>query len=296
MTATNAALFRPCTSNAGPVKGGSFLFDRGQEHSPRYHQGLDIGIPVGTPLYASGSGTVISAAKTTGSGGWMVTVDYPIASGTVRETTMHHSRIDVVKGQQVTLATQIGLSGGAKGAPGAGDSTGPHVHFEIHVNGVLSDPANYLNSRSKITTTGGGGTPINNNPAPPEVIMAKPEFLAWNNIYWPNGWFATYDPSVYGALKSFFDNNGIEATGTEGTAVREINAANTAIAKIEASMVVVPPAGSGGAFPADYFSDADASALLKALQAGEAANQTALLTAISQVDENTLATFGLKRA
>jgi hypothetical protein len=56
-----------------------------------------------------------------------------------------------------------------------------------------------------------------------------------------------------------------------------------------------PPVSGGGAVPADYVSDADLAAAVQALQAGDAANQTALLAAISQVDENTLATFGLKR-
>lgn len=161
----NSALFRPCASNADPVKGGSYLFDRGPNYAtgPRYHQGLDVPIGVGTPLYASGEGTVVAASQTnTGAAGWYVTVDYRVAGFVVRVTTMHHSQVNVRVGQKVTLSTVLGLSGGKKGAPGAGSSQGPHLHFEVTIGGVYQDPDKILNPRS--SSAGTPGTPIGDTP------------------------------------------------------------------------------------------------------------------------------------
>jgi murein DD-endopeptidase MepM/ murein hydrolase activator NlpD len=56
----------------------------------------------------------------------------------------HMSRLDVVQDQYVTRGQVIGLSGGRAGSPGAGFSTGPHLHFEVREDGIPVDPYKYL--------------------------------------------------------------------------------------------------------------------------------------------------------
>ena len=97
-------------------------------HGPG-HRAVDIGVPVGTPIMAAASGTV-SLAHTGWSGGYgnMVIIDHPNGTKTLYA---HMSKIITYTGAQVNQGDIIGLSGGEPGAPGAGHSTGPHVHFEV---------------------------------------------------------------------------------------------------------------------------------------------------------------------
>ena len=151
-------LIRPCASDSRPVIGGTYMYDRGTQHVPRFHQGIDIGISTGTPLYGCGEGRVVGVVKGSTGGGYYVIVRYLANGETVDVITMHMSRIDVVYGQAVTTSTQLGLSGGAEGAIGSGQSTGSHLHLQISVNQVLADPDTRLFSRTAIA--GGTGTPI----------------------------------------------------------------------------------------------------------------------------------------
>ena len=97
-------------------------------HGPG-HRAVDIGVPVGTPIMAAASGTV-SLAHTGWSGGYgnMVIINHPNGTKTLYA---HMSKIITYTGAQVNQGDVIGLSGGEPGAPGAGHSTGPHVHFEV---------------------------------------------------------------------------------------------------------------------------------------------------------------------
>lgn len=95
----------------------------------RIHHGLDIGIPVGTPIYApvAGSATV---KFNKGGGGLYI----QIISNGFCYWFMHLSRSSLGKvgtTKSVTEGQIIGYSGGAKGNPNSGSSTGPHLHFEI---------------------------------------------------------------------------------------------------------------------------------------------------------------------
>ena len=100
----------------------------------RFHSGLDIGAPSGTPVVATASGTVISAGWNGGYGKAIV-----IQHNDVQQTLYGHlSKISVQPGQQIAQGVVIGLVGST------GNSTGPHLHFETRSPGrngwVAVDP------------------------------------------------------------------------------------------------------------------------------------------------------------
>ena len=108
----------------------------------RMHQGQDLAVPVGAPVYAAAAGTVVFAGNASGYGN-LVTIRHP---GGVTTLYGHLSAIRVRPGP-IQAGTLIGLSGGARGAPGAGDSTGPHLHFQIEVRGRPVDPVAWMAAR-----------------------------------------------------------------------------------------------------------------------------------------------------
>jgi len=113
-------------------------------HRPK-HNGIDIGIPQGTPLFAAAPGVVKKADGTCND---KVNGGYVIIQHADGSTTgyVHLSRVDVRTGQQVERWTQIGLSGGRKGSPCAGRSSGPHLHFIVRPDGKSSaDPIPRVN-------------------------------------------------------------------------------------------------------------------------------------------------------
>ncbi len=123
-----------------PVSGGRLSSGFGKRTSPTrgassYHKGVDWAVPTGTAVMASSSGTVTRAGW--GSGyGYCVYIKHPDG----RETRYGHlSKILVSVGQTVTQGQKIALSGNT------GVSTGPHLHFEILINGTQVNPLNYLN-------------------------------------------------------------------------------------------------------------------------------------------------------
>jgi murein DD-endopeptidase MepM/ murein hydrolase activator NlpD len=100
----------------------------------RMHQGLDIGVPSGSPIYAAFPGVVSFAGRSGGYGNLML-VDH--GSGCVTAYA-HQTAFVAGPGDNVTAGQQIGKVGST------GNSTGPHLHFEVRVNGTARDPAGYL--------------------------------------------------------------------------------------------------------------------------------------------------------
>jgi murein DD-endopeptidase MepM/ murein hydrolase activator NlpD len=100
----------------------------------RMHTGIDIAVPAGTPVHASASGTVVYAGWMSGYG-YLVAIDHGNGLATAYA---HNSSLLVAVGQHVAQGDTISLSGST------GHSTGPHVHFEVRVNGVPVDPLLYL--------------------------------------------------------------------------------------------------------------------------------------------------------
>ena len=98
------------------------------------HTGLDIGATSGTPVKAAASGTVIWAGYK-GSLGNLVVISH---SNGVQTYYGHCSKIYVATGQAISQGQTISAVGST------GNSTGPHLHFEIRVNGVAYNPQNYV--------------------------------------------------------------------------------------------------------------------------------------------------------
>lgn len=92
-----------------------------------YHVGTDFGVPQGTPLRATVDGTIVRH-ENDGLGAYVLDI---IADDGLLVRNGHLSRMDVGNGQRVKAGDIIGLTGGIPGTPGAGWSTGAHLHWEI---------------------------------------------------------------------------------------------------------------------------------------------------------------------
>lgn len=99
-----------------------------------FHEGVDIACPEGTPVYAALGGRV-SHVGWDGGFGLYVVINHP---GSVRTMYAHLSSASVQPGQEVGMGQEVGRSGST------GISTGPHLHFQVEVNGVACDPLEWL--------------------------------------------------------------------------------------------------------------------------------------------------------
>ncbi|MDO4294300.1 MAG: M23 family metallopeptidase [Eubacteriales bacterium] len=123
-----------------PISGGRLSSGYGGRKAPTKgastnHQGIDWATPTGTAVMASSGGTVTRAGW--GSGyGYVVYIQHEGG----RETRYGHlSKVLVSVGQKVSQGQKIALSGNT------GRSTGPHLHFELRINGSSVNPLSYLN-------------------------------------------------------------------------------------------------------------------------------------------------------
>jgi murein DD-endopeptidase MepM/ murein hydrolase activator NlpD len=128
---------------AGPVRAGSGMFIWPVNGSVvsgfgmrwgQMHEGIDIAVPTGTQIRAAASGTV-SIAGVEGGYGNYTCIDH---GGGLSTCYAHQERILVSSGQHVAQAQIIGIS------DCTGHCLGPHVHFEVRVNGQAVDPLGYL--------------------------------------------------------------------------------------------------------------------------------------------------------
>lgn len=106
------------------------------------HPGVDLGVPVGTPLVAAQAG-VITVAGNADPGGYGNYVEIRADNGVVMRYG-HLSSVGVQVGQRVKVGDFVGKSGGEKGAAGSGNSEGPHLHFEVRIGDHTVDPMPYL--------------------------------------------------------------------------------------------------------------------------------------------------------
>ncbi|MDQ6727420.1 MAG: M23 family metallopeptidase [Actinomycetota bacterium] len=115
----------PVTSEYGPRWGG-------------FHPGIDIAGPNGGAIVAARSGTVIYAQFNDGGYGNLVVIDN---GGVYATAYAHQSKIAVSVGQTVNQGQVIGYEGST------GFSTGPHLHFEVRVNGTAQNPRDYVSGQ-----------------------------------------------------------------------------------------------------------------------------------------------------
>lgn len=118
-----------------PVSGGvlSSIFGAPRPGG-RTHSGIDYAVGIGTPVRAARAGRVTWAGSSSGYG---LRIDLDHGDG-VSTRYAHLSRIDVRVGQAVPAGATIGLSGNT------GESTGPHLHFELREGGRPVDPTRRL--------------------------------------------------------------------------------------------------------------------------------------------------------
>lgn len=119
----------PITSPFGyrihPISGGT-----------KFHSGIDIGVDTGTPIVASNYGIVVYADWYSGFG---ETVILSHAEG-VYTLYAHNSKLLVHTGDKISQGQTIALAGTT------GNSTGPHCHFSMWINGALVDPSEHINN------------------------------------------------------------------------------------------------------------------------------------------------------
>jgi murein DD-endopeptidase MepM/ murein hydrolase activator NlpD len=100
----------------------------------KLHDGIDFGVPMGTPIYATHSGKVIESGFK-GAWGYQVLLG---GSGGITSRYAHQSRLTVKAGQYVNRGQIIGYSGSS------GSSTGPHLHYAVYVGGRPVNPNAYF--------------------------------------------------------------------------------------------------------------------------------------------------------
>ena len=123
-----------------PISGGKLTSRFGRRTAPKKgastnHKGVDWGIPRGSTIVASSGGTVTKAGWG-GGYGYVVYIKHP---GGIETRYAHCSKVLVSAGQTVKQGQKIALSGNT------GVSTGPHLHFEIRMNGTPVNPFSYIN-------------------------------------------------------------------------------------------------------------------------------------------------------
>lgn len=133
-----------------PIRGGYSIAARfGQVGSwSRYHTGMDLSAPVGSPLQAPASGVVTNAGSGPASGwaGNYVAIRYPDGTSSL---SAHMSTVSVSVGQTVTACQTVGAVGMT------GRTFGPHVHFEIYPSGVTpGDVYKAVNPQSWLSAHG----------------------------------------------------------------------------------------------------------------------------------------------
>jgi murein DD-endopeptidase MepM/ murein hydrolase activator NlpD len=116
-------------SPAGLPVDGSILTQR--FHA--YHSGIDLGVPLGTPIRATHSGTVIFADWSDVGYGYLIIIQ----NGSFITYYAHQTSFNVINGQTVGRGSLIGWSGST------GNSSGPHVHYETRIDDVPVDPLTF---------------------------------------------------------------------------------------------------------------------------------------------------------
>ena len=120
---------------SGPITSPFGMRNNPVTHVFILHAGIDIGVATGTTVAAAAAGRVIVAGWDDGGCGNMIVIDH---GGRLSTQYCHLSQIFVAVGQDVQRGQAIAASGST------GNSTGPHLHFGVRINGRPVDPMSYL--------------------------------------------------------------------------------------------------------------------------------------------------------
>ena len=138
--AGQAASKKSSTSSKMPVN-GTVTSPFGNRRAPvrgatTNHPGVDLAVSTGTSVRSPISGTVVYASMDNNACGGTIAV----SNNKEKHRFCHCSKINVKVGQSVAQGDVVGLTGGGKGDPGRGISTGPHLHWEKYIAGNLVNP------------------------------------------------------------------------------------------------------------------------------------------------------------
>ncbi|HKY62554.1 MAG TPA: M23 family metallopeptidase [bacterium] len=100
----------------------------------RMHKGIDIASPYGSAVFAPSDGTVVYSGYKGGYGNTVI-IDHGYGISTLYG---HNSELFVAEGDKITRGMKISAVGNT------GASTGPHLHYEVHVDGIPTDPSKYI--------------------------------------------------------------------------------------------------------------------------------------------------------
>jgi murein DD-endopeptidase MepM/ murein hydrolase activator NlpD len=117
----------------------------------RYHKGLDIPGPIGTPIFATADGVVGRAQRVSGYGKF-IELDHGNA---IQTRYGHMSALNVYAGQRVKKGDVIGFMGST------GNSTGSHLHYEVRIAGDAINPIGFLTQRQAVETVSPVEQPAN---------------------------------------------------------------------------------------------------------------------------------------
>jgi murein DD-endopeptidase MepM/ murein hydrolase activator NlpD len=123
----------------------------------RYHKGLDIPGPVGTPIFATADGVVGRAQRVSGYGKF-IELDHGNA---IQTRYGHMSALNVYAGQRVKKGDVIGFMGST------GNSTGSHLHYEVRIAGDAINPIGFLTQKQAVETVSPVEQPAN------QLLVAK---------------------------------------------------------------------------------------------------------------------------
>jgi len=137
-------LIKPSTKRNSPfnqVRGTK------KDGTPKLHKGIDYGVSVGTLVVLIKPGVVLRSGMNLDPGGYGALIEIQHEDGVISRYG-HMSEIYVSDGDKINSGEIIGATGGASGSVGAGNSQGPHLHFEYRVGGTPIDPASSDNDNS----------------------------------------------------------------------------------------------------------------------------------------------------
>jgi hypothetical protein len=156
--------------SGAPVQ-GPVTSDFGKRNVPGIssnHTGIDYGVPEGTPVHSTGAGTVKVAGWQSGYGN-VVYIQHD--DGKLETIYGHNSKLTVQVGDRVSKGQVIAYSGNT------GQSTGPHVHYEVRLGGKPTDPKPYIDATASAPISSADVLPISLNVSPSggsvkEIIQA----------------------------------------------------------------------------------------------------------------------------